>query len=119
MTGARRAAERRVHVEDIPPGEFHARNITPDTETGIGQFSDGAIARALRHGVGHDGRALLPFMELQGLSDEDLVAVVSYLRSQPRGPQPGARTPVQPARQGREGDGAARTPWVPARRRPR
>ena len=67
----------------IPPGEFHARNITPDTETGIGQFSDGAIARALRHGVGHDGRALLPFMELQGLSDEDLVAVVSYLRSQP------------------------------------
>jgi mono/diheme cytochrome c family protein len=67
----------------IPPGEFHARNITPDGETGIGQFSDGQIARALRYGVGHDGRALLPFMELQGLSDEDLVAVVSYVRSQP------------------------------------
>lgn len=68
---------------DIPPGTFYARNITPDQETGIGGFSDGAIARALRFGVGHDGRALLPFMELQGLSDEDLVAVVSYLRSQP------------------------------------
>jgi mono/diheme cytochrome c family protein len=67
----------------IPPGTIHARNITPDAETGIGRLSDGAIARALRHGVGHDGRALLPFMELQGLSDEDLVAVVSYLRSQP------------------------------------
>jgi mono/diheme cytochrome c family protein len=67
----------------IPPGEFHARNLTPDGETGIGQFTDGQIARALRFGVGHDGRALLPFMELQGLSDEDLVAVVSYLRSQP------------------------------------
>src|SRR5262249_22693266 len=49
----------------------------------IGNFSDGQIARALRNGVGYDGRALLPFMEMQGLSDEDLVAVVSYLRSQP------------------------------------
>lgn len=66
----------------IPPGTFYARNITPDPATGIGRFTDGAIARALRHGVGSDGRALLPFMELQGLSDEDLVAVVSYLRSQ-------------------------------------
>ncbi len=67
----------------IPPGTFHARNITPENETGIGRFPDGAIARALRLGVGSDGRALLPFMELQGLSDEDLVAVVSYLRTQP------------------------------------
>jgi hypothetical protein len=32
--------------------------------------------------VGHDGRALLPFMEMQGLSDDDLLAVVSYLRNQ-------------------------------------
>lgn len=68
---------------DIPPGTFYARNITNDPETGLGRVSDEAIARALRHGVGHDGRALLPFMEMQGLSDEDLVAVVSYLRSQP------------------------------------
>ena len=67
---------------DIPPGTFYARNITPDPESGIGRFTDKQVARALRFGVGHDGRALLPFMELQGLSDEDLVAVVSYLRSQ-------------------------------------
>ena len=67
----------------IPPGQFYPRNITPDAETGIGRISDGQIARALRYGVGHDGRALLPFMEMQGLSDEDLTAVVSYLRSQP------------------------------------
>ena len=68
---------------DIPPGRFHAPNITPDDETGIGKVSDQAIARALRYGVGHDGRALLPFMETEGLSDEDLTAVVSYLRSLP------------------------------------
>jgi len=70
-------------VFDIPPGRILARNITPDPETGIGSYSDGQVARALRFGVGHDGRALLPFMEMQGLSDEDLAAVVSYLRTQP------------------------------------
>lgn len=67
---------------DIPPGKFYARNITPDSLSGLGAVPDRAIARALRYGVGHDGRALLPFMEMQGLSDDDLVAVVSYLRSQ-------------------------------------
>jgi len=70
-------------VFDIPPGQFYARNLTPDPETGLGNVPDGAIARALRYGVGHDGRALLPFMEMQGLSDDDLEAVVSYLRSLP------------------------------------
>jgi mono/diheme cytochrome c family protein len=67
---------------DIPPGKVYSRNLTPDDETGLGKVSDQAIARALRYGVGHDGRALLPFMEMQGLSDDDLVAVVSYLRTQ-------------------------------------
>jgi hypothetical protein len=37
----------------------------------------------LRHGVKPNGRAAIPFMEFQNLSDEDLVAVVSSLRSQP------------------------------------
>ena len=67
---------------DIPPGKFYTRNLTSDPETGLGKISDGAIARALRDGVGHDGRALLPFMEMQGLADDDLQAVVSYLRTQ-------------------------------------
>jgi len=70
------------YVFDIPPGKFYPRNITPDNETGIGTFTDKQLAQALRYGIGHDGRALLPFMELQGLSDEDIVAVISYLRSQ-------------------------------------
>lgn len=75
---------------DIPPGKFHVRNITPDPETGIGRVEPRAIARALRTNVGHDGRALLPFMEFQGFSDEDLAATVSYLYSQPpvRNPVP-------------------------------
>ena len=78
-------------VFDLPPGRFYARNLTPDSETGLGHVPDKAIARATRYGVGHDGRALLPFMEEQGLSDDDLQAVVSYLRS-----QPAVRNPVPP-----------------------
>ena len=72
----------RVGVSALAPGEFYPRNLTPDTETGLGNVADSAIARALRYGVGFDGRALLPFMEMQGLSDDDLQAVISYLRTQ-------------------------------------
>jgi len=67
----------------LPIGRITAPNLTPDTATGIGRFSDAQLARVLRYGVRPDGRALIPFMEMQGLSDEDLVALISYLRSQP------------------------------------
>ena len=67
---------------DIPPGTFRAPNLTPDMETGIGKMSDGQIARALRHSVKRDGRILFPFMPFQEMSDEDVVALISFLRSQ-------------------------------------
>ena len=35
-------------------------NITPDRETGAGDWSDDAMARAVREGIGHDGRTLFP-----------------------------------------------------------
>jgi mono/diheme cytochrome c family protein len=67
---------------DIPPGTFRSRNLTPDMETGIGKLTDEEIARTLRYGVGHDGRYILPLMPFQQTSDEDLTALVSFLRSQ-------------------------------------
>lgn len=67
----------------IPPGTFRAPNLTPDKETGIGNLTDGEIARVLRHMVGADGRCIFPFMPFAELSDEDLTAIVSFLRSQP------------------------------------
>ena len=63
-----------------------APNITPDVETGAGGWSDDMLARAIREGVGHDGRALFWGMWYQSfaiLSDEDLASVVVYLRSLP------------------------------------
>jgi mono/diheme cytochrome c family protein len=68
------------------PGQVFAPNITPDPETGAGSWSDDQLARAIREGIGHDGRALFPFMpylDFRRLSDEDLASIVVYLRSLP------------------------------------
>ena len=65
----------------IPPGTFRAPNLTPDKETGIGNLSDAEIARALRYMVKHDNKFLLPVMEFTEMSDEDITAIVSYLRT--------------------------------------
>jgi mono/diheme cytochrome c family protein len=65
----------------LPLGVLRSPNITPDVETGIGRYSDGQLARMLRHGVRPNGRVAFPIMEFQNLSDQDLVAVLSYLRS--------------------------------------
>ncbi|HET8923470.1 MAG TPA: hypothetical protein VFN26_10800 [Candidatus Acidoferrum sp.] len=68
------------------PGQVFASNITPDPETGAGSWSDDQLSRALREGVGHDGRALFPFMpfpDLSALSDEDVASIIVYLRSLP------------------------------------
>lgn len=71
------------HKFQGPFGTIMSANLTPDDETGIGRYSDREIARVLRYGVLPDGRAALPFMEAHDLSDEDLTAVISFLRSQP------------------------------------
>lgn len=70
-------------VFNLPIGTLHTPNLTPD-ETGIGNLTDPEIARALRYGVGHDGRALLDMMPFHNTSDEDLIAILSYLRAQPK-----------------------------------
>jgi mono/diheme cytochrome c family protein len=63
-----------------------APNITPDKETGAGNWSDDALARAIREGIGHDGRTLFPIMpypDYRSMSDEDLASVIVYIRSVP------------------------------------
>lgn len=67
---------------ELPIGNFYVRNITPDKETGIGRLTDAEIARMLRYGVRPNGTAVLPFMPFHNVSDEDLTAIISYLRSQ-------------------------------------
>ena len=65
-----------------PLGSISPANLTPDPETGIGRYKDGEIFRMMRHTVKPDGTATLSlFMPFWNMADEDLVAVVSYLRS--------------------------------------
>ena len=75
------------------PGRVVAPNLTPDPETGSGNWSDDALARAIREGVGHDGRTLFPMMPYENyrhMPDEDLASVIVFLRSLPpvRNPLP-------------------------------
>jgi hypothetical protein len=63
-----------------------ASNITPDGETGGGTWTDDQFARAIREGIGHDGRTLFPVMpypQYKYMADEDLASIVVYLRSLP------------------------------------
>lgn len=78
------------------PGEFASANLTPDVETGIGNWSDGQLIRAIREGIGHDNRVLFPFMpytEYRFMSDSDVEAVVTYLRS-----LPAVKNPLPPSK---------------------
>jgi mono/diheme cytochrome c family protein len=70
-------------VFDLPIGKIYTKNLTPHA-SGIGNLKDEEIARILRYGVGADGRALLDFMPFHNTSDEDLVAIISFLRQQPK-----------------------------------
>lgn len=73
-------------IQDDSSAFLIAPNITPDTETGAGNWSDDMFARAIREGVGHDGRVLawqMPYFTFRSLSDEDLASVIVYLRSIP------------------------------------
>ena len=76
----------------LPFGHVYSRNITNHPEKGIGRLTDGEIARTLRYGVGSDGRAIIDFMPFYMLSDEDLRAVISYLRTVPGDPNDPPRT---------------------------
>ncbi len=66
-----------------PVGTFTGPNIT-----GAGMlaaYSDGELARMLRHGLKKDGRSLafMPVQDFNYFSDADLAAVASYLRTVP------------------------------------
>ncbi|HEY3975254.1 MAG TPA: cytochrome c [Candidatus Sulfotelmatobacter sp.] len=70
---------------DLPePNRVVAPNISPDPDYGAGKWKDADFVRALRRGIGHDGRTLSPLMPyafFRNLSDEDLASAIVYVRS--------------------------------------
>lgn len=69
---------------EFPPlGTLYAPNLTPAGN--IQDWTDGEVIRAIREGIHKDGRSLLvmPSATMRNMSDEDVQALVAYLRSQP------------------------------------
>lgn len=84
-------------TDETAPFRIIASNITPDRETGAGSWTDAQFARAIREGIGHDGRRLfpvMPYLFFRRISDQDLAAVIAYLRSLPPVKNPLPKTPV-------------------------
>ena len=67
-------------------GVFHGPNLTPDKETGLGNWTDAQILTALQTGVRPDGRVLAPIMPwhaFAAFTRQDADAIVAFLRSVP------------------------------------
>lgn len=65
------------------PGIVYPPNITPDDATGIGTWTDGQIGNAIRAGISRHGSRRLASMPWRGyakISDDDVHAIVGYLR---------------------------------------
>jgi mono/diheme cytochrome c family protein len=77
----------------VPVGSFISSNLTPAGS--LGSWSDGQIFRAIRNGVDANGRWLvvMSITNAGKLSDDDIRAVIAYIRDQPAA---GERTPEPP-----------------------
>ncbi|GAB2792063.1 cytochrome c [Halomonas shantousis] len=67
-----------------PFGEIYSANLTPDDQTGLGNWNQQQFIRAMREGVRADGAHLypaFPYPSFTHVTDEDLAAIWSYLRT--------------------------------------
>jgi mono/diheme cytochrome c family protein len=67
-------------------GTFLGPNLTPDKETGLGNWTDAQIVAAIQTGARPDGRTLAPIMPYHAfanLTPQDAQAIVAFLRSIP------------------------------------
>jgi mono/diheme cytochrome c family protein len=70
----------------LPFGTLYSTNITPDKETGIGDYSDQDFLNAVQRGIGRDGARLypaMPFTSYGFMTDKDALAIKAYLFSLP------------------------------------
>lgn len=75
-----------AEFKDWRLGTIRAANLTADSATGLGTWTDAEIVRALRNGERKDGRLLAPVMPyewLHEMSDVDALAVARYLKTLP------------------------------------
>jgi mono/diheme cytochrome c family protein len=98
-----------VAFEDPGLGAVTPRNLTPDAETGLGNYDAAAIKQAIRTGHRLDGKTMAPPMSvvvphISGLTDEDLDALVAWLKALPPAKHKVADRNLAPALRGPLGD---------------
>lgn len=71
-----------MQMTDVPKivGKVYASNITRHKEHGIGNYTEGQLAYLIRTGISRNGK-LMPYMQRPNLSDNDLKAIIAFLRS--------------------------------------
>lgn len=70
----------------LPFGTIYGPNITPDKQTGIGDYTDDEFVSAMQRGVGRGGKHLYPAMPYTNytlMSRDDALAIKAYLFSLP------------------------------------
>jgi mono/diheme cytochrome c family protein len=68
----------------LPVGTLYSTNITPDKETGIGEWTDDDFVKAMHEGVRKDGKFLypaFPYTDYTLLTRDDVLAIKAYLFS--------------------------------------
>jgi mono/diheme cytochrome c family protein len=68
----------------LPFGTLYSTNITPDKETGIGNYGDQDFLNAVQRGTRRDGARLypaMPFTSYTYMTDADALAIKAYLFS--------------------------------------
>lgn len=85
-------------VDAGPIGQLIAPNITSGAGGVLSALSDAELVRAIRHGVRPDGTPLrfMPTTSFNILSDEDVAAIVAYLRAAPPVDRPTRGSVVRP-----------------------
>jgi len=76
-----------MRVSGYPWGVWYSRNLTPDADTGLGQWSEADIVTAITRGIARDGRRLdpmaMPWVWFSRLSPQDSRAIATYLKALP------------------------------------
>jgi len=77
----------------IPIGSFVSSNLTPAGD--LSRWSDGEIFRAIRNGIDADGHwlVIMSYTSAGHLSDDDIEALIAYIRGRPAAGRPTANPP--------------------------
>lgn len=88
----------KIMIDDPALGVAIAPNITTGAGSVIGGYTDDELARVIRHGIKRDGRSviIMPAEDYQHLADDDVAAIVAYLRSVPAVDRAPGQTALRP-----------------------